>query len=131
MAMVTAGRSTMASAEASGVSASSFSTTRTVSASGRENSQSPGGMDARIAACTDEVWPVPIVIDQPMTGCHNTVVTHGDTESDGAAFMTGCEGRDRQQALQRPVATPRILRSEMERNVAAVIELMDVGERPA
>jgi hypothetical protein len=88
-------------------------------------------MDARIAACTDEVWPVPIVIDQPMTGCHDTVVTHGDTESDGAAFATGCEGRDRQQALQRPVAMPRTLRSEMERNVAAVIELMDVGERPA
>ena len=78
----------MASAEASGVSASGFSTTRTVSASGGESSQSPGGMDARIAACTDEVWPVPIVIDRPMTGCHDTVVTPGDTESDGAAFMT-------------------------------------------
>ena len=88
-------------------------------------------LDARIAACTDEVWPVPIVIDRPMTGCHDTVVTHGDTESDGAAFATGCEGRDRRKALRRPVPTPRILGSEMERNVAAVIELMDVDERPA
>ena len=78
----------MASAEASGVSASSFSTTRTVSASGGENSQSPGGMDARNAACTNEAWPVPIVVDRLMTGCHDTVVTHGDTDSDGAAFMT-------------------------------------------
>jgi hypothetical protein len=45
-------------------------------------------MDARIAECGDEVERVPFVVDWPMTGCHDTVVTHGDTDSDGAAFMT-------------------------------------------